>query len=84
MTSKQPDEGITAADEARAELYETLALLRDRLDYAARFDRRADEVRAKVAEVKREKPVLFAAGVAAAAAGAGLIVWGIARKFMKK
>ncbi len=84
MNDRKTDEGVLAADRAREELYETLALLRDRLDYAARFDRRAEEVRAKVADVKREKPLVFVLGVATAAAGVGLVAWGIARKFLVK
>ena len=51
--SRDRDAGVREADQARAELYETLAQLRDRLDYAQRIDdamdRAGDRLRAEPA-----------------------------------
>ncbi|NLA64634.1 MAG: DUF3618 domain-containing protein [Leucobacter sp.] len=74
--------GVAQANRARAELYDTLGQLRDRLDYAQRIDDSLDRAKHRIAEEKRDNPVVFAAAVAGVAAACGLAVWGIARKVM--
>lgn len=73
-----PIGGVAEAGIARAELYDTLAQLRDRLNYARRIDDRIEETRQNFARAQRENPVGFAVGVVAAAATVGVAVWGIA------
>lgn len=78
-----PDEralGVAEAQVARAELYDTLGLLSDRLNYAKRIDEATERVGVRIREERRERPLVFVAGVVAVAATAGLIVWGIARR----
>lgn len=85
MSDQDRDYGVAEAEVARAELYQTLGQLRDRLNYARRFDEAVDRTRDRISAQKRENPVGFAAGVAGAAAIAGLVVWrvavGVARRF---
>lgn len=70
--------GIADAEAARAELYDTLSQLKVQLNYAKRIDDAVDDTKHRIAEVKRRKPLAFAAGVAGAAAIVGAVVWGIA------
>jgi len=83
MTSPQPHsnarDGVAAADRARAELYDTLGQLRERLDYAQRIDDAVDRASRRIAETKRENPLGFAVGVAVAAIAVGGAVWGVSR-----
>lgn len=74
----RPLDGVAEAELARVELYDTLAQLRDRLNYARRIDNRIDEAKQNIIRSKRENPVGFALGTAAAAATVGAVVWGIA------
>lgn len=83
MTERQPDAGITDAQRAREELYDTLGQLRDRLDYAQRIDDAVDRTTRRIAAEKRENPVGFAAGVAVVAGAVGLAAWGLARLVMR-
>lgn len=83
MTEVRPEPSVETAQRARAELYDTLGQLRDRLDYAQRIDDAAERGKRRIAEVQRENPAVFLAGVAAAAAVAGLAVWGVARKVLR-
>ena len=76
-------QGITEADNARAELYDTLAQLRVRLDYAQRIDDSMARARTRIAAEKRENPLLFAAGVASVAVAGGLAAWAITRKVIR-
>ena len=71
--------GVAQAQVARAELYDTLGQLRNRLDYAQRIDDATDRLMLRVEEQKRERPLVFAAGVIAVATIAGTVVWAIAR-----
>lgn len=83
MKAEQMAQGITEADRARAELYDSLAQLRDRLDFAQRIDDSLGRARARITAEKREKPLLFIAGVTAVAAVGGLAVWAIAKKVIR-
>ena len=83
MKAEEMAQGITEADRARAELYDSLAQLRDRLDFAQRIDDGLGRARSRIAAEKREKPLLFAAGVAAVAVTGGLAVWAIAKKVIR-
>lgn len=76
--------GIADAAIARAELYDTLGQLRDRLNYAKRIDDATARLADRVEEERRERPLVFAAGAAAVAAAAGGIVWAIARGVSKR
>lgn len=78
--ARQPDPGIVEAERARAELYDTLAQLRDRLDYAQRIDNAVERGRRRLVRARLERPIAFAAGVASVAAVTGLVVWGVAQK----
>lgn len=83
MSESKQQPGVTEADAARAELYTTLGQLRDRLDYAQRIDDATERAAHRIAETRRENPIGFALGAAAVAAAAGLIVWGVARRFLR-
>lgn len=72
--------GVNEADLARVELYDTLAQLRDRLNYAQRIDNAVDDAKLRLAETRRSKPLAFAAGCVGVATLAGLAAWGIARR----
>lgn len=76
-------DGVDAANLARVELYDTLAQLRDRLDYAQRIDDAVDRTSQRIADAKRENPLGFAVGVAATAAVVGVAVWGVSRLVMR-
>lgn len=78
MTAHEKQQGVADAAAARAELYDTLSQLKDRLNYAQRVDDAVDEAKLRIAEQKRRNPLGFAAGVAGVAAVAGLVVWGVA------
>lgn len=81
--SRDRDAGVREADLARAELYETLAQLRDRLDYAQRIDDAMDRAGDRLRAEQRENPVGFAIGVAIVAGAVGVAVWGAARFVMR-
>lgn len=83
MTEVRPQPGVAEAQQARAELYDTLGQLRDRLDYAQRIDDAAERGKRRIAEVQRENPAVFLAGVAGIAAVTGLAVWGVAQKVLR-
>ena len=78
MSSEEKQRGIADAAEARAELYDTLSQLTDRLNYARRVDDAVADAKLRIAEQRRNQPLAFAAGVAGVAVVAGLAVWGIA------
>ncbi|RGE21929.1 DUF3618 domain-containing protein [Leucobacter sp. wl10] len=84
MTSREKQQGVAEAARARAELYDTLSQLKDRLNYAQRIDDAVGDAKERIAEQKRRNPLGFAAGVAAAAAFAGLAVWGVATAVAKR
>lgn len=83
MSERRTQAGVREADLARAELYDTLAQLRDRLDYAQRIDDAVDRTARRIADEKRENPLGFAVGVGVAAAAVGAAVWGAARLIMR-
>lgn len=64
---------------ARAEVTETLNQVIDKLNFSRRIDVKVAQWQRNVDEVRRTKPAVFVAGVAAAAAVAGLAVWGLVR-----
>lgn len=70
------------AHEARTELYETLALLSDRLNYAKRFDEAVDRTMERIDEEKEYNPLRFAIGVAAVAVAVGALAWVGTRKVL--
>lgn len=76
MSRSQREQGVQAAQEARTELYDTLGQLRDRLDYAHRFDQATQWL-------KHERPAAYAAAVVAVATVAGLVVWGVSAKIVR-
>lgn len=84
MSPEDPHLGVVKADVARAELYDTLSQLRDRLNFAERIDNRVDRARRRIAAEQLENPVRYALGVAAVAATIGVTVWGVARVVMRK
>lgn len=75
---------IDETEFVRAELYDTLGQLRDRLNFAARIDNRIERARIRVAAEQLENPVRFAVGVAAVAATVGVTVWGIASTVIRR
>lgn len=84
MSHEEKLQGVADAAQARAELYDTLSQLKVRLNYAQRVDDAVDDAKQRIAAEKRRNPLAFAAGVAGAAAIAGLAVWGIASVVAKK
>ncbi|MFC5337032.1 hypothetical protein [Leucobacter denitrificans] len=82
--NKSKAQGIIEAELARADLYDTLGQLRDRLNYAQRFDDAVDRVGVRIQEVKEERPAVFAAGVVVAAAAVGAVVWAVASGIAKR
>lgn len=84
MNAEQKQQGIIDAASARAELYDTLGQLTHQLNYARRVDEAIDRAKLRVVAVKQTKPVVFAAGVAGAAAVVGLGVWGVVRVVSKR
>lgn len=75
--------GIAEAQVARAELYDTLGQLSDRLNYAKRIDDATERISARIQEERRERPLVFVAGVVVVAATAGAIVWALAKRASK-
>ncbi|MHA3723890.1 DUF3618 domain-containing protein [Leucobacter sp. HY1910] len=84
MNAHEKQQGIADAAKARAELYDTLGQLTHQLNYARRVDEAIDDARRRMAEVKRSRPVVFAASVAGVAAVVGLGVWGVVRAVSKR
>lgn len=84
MTQQQQRElGLAEAELARAELYDTLGQLRDRLNYAKRIDDATERVGMRIREERQQRPLVFVAGVVAVAATAGVVVWAIAKRASK-
>lgn len=77
---RKPDPGTFEAQRARAELYDTLGQLRERMDYARRIDESMERTRRRIVRGKSENPLGFVLGVAGVAGVAGLAVWGVARR----
>lgn len=75
--------GVLEADLARVELYDTLAQLRDRLDYAQRLDDGLVRTKRRIAVEKRENPLVFGVAVVGTAVVCGVVVWAVARKVMR-
>lgn len=63
----------------RVELNQTLDGLQEKLNVSKRIDEKLMQVRL----LRREKPLVFAAGATGAAALVSLIVWGAVRYIMK-
>ncbi len=84
MSLEEKRHGIAEAARARVELYDTLAQLKDRLNYAQRVDDAVEGAKVRIAAEKRENPLGFAVGVASAAALVGAAVWGVASLVAKK
>lgn len=83
MTEQAQDPGVTQAQRARVELYDTLAQLRDRLDYAQRIDDSVARTKRRIRAEKRENPGVFVAAVAGTALACGLAVWAVTSKVMR-
>jgi hypothetical protein len=81
--SEESKLGVVEADLARAELYDTLGQLRERLDYAKRVDRTIERASRRIAASKRENPAAFASAVVGVAAVCGLAAWGVTRKILQ-
>ena len=84
MNAEEAQVGVENADYVRAELYDTLGQLRDRLNFAQRIDNRIDRARVKVSAMQLENPVKYAACVAGVAATVGVAVWGIANSIVRR
>lgn len=84
MTAHERQRGVAEAAAARAELYDTLSQLKDRLNYAQRIDDAVADAKVRIGEQKRRNPLGFAVGVAGVAATAGLVVWGAASALAKR
>lgn len=84
MNQQERAAGVAEAQTARAELYDTLSLLTDRLNYAQRIDNAVDRTKARFSRLRSEKPVEAVALVAGAAVTAGVVVWAIAAGLTRK
>ena len=80
--SHRTEQGLNTAEAARTELYDTLSLLSDRLNYAQRFDDAVDRTQAKISRSQTENPVGFALVVAGVAITVGVIAWAGASKLL--
>lgn len=69
------NDSMTEAQHARAELYETFALLGERLNVAKRVDERVDEMKDDVRAFQKRNPVGFAIVVASIGLAVGAAVW---------
>ncbi len=83
MSGNERQAGIAEADRARAELYNTLAQLRRRLDYAQRIDDGVARARRRISAEKKENPLFFGAAVAGVALACGAAVWAVAEKVVR-
>lgn len=69
------NDSMTEAQHARAELYETLALLGERLNVAKRVDDRVEDMKDDVRAYRKRNPVGFAIVVASIGVAVGAAVW---------
>lgn len=81
MTNSKTEKQLHLEETARlrAELSETLDGLQDKLNFSKRIDDKVVELQ----KLRREKPLVFAAGAAGASAIVGLVVWGVVRYITK-
>lgn len=81
MTNSKTEKQLHLEETARlrAELSETLDGLQDKLNFSMRIDDKVVELQ----KLRREKPLVFAAGAAGASAIVGLVVWGVVRYITK-
>lgn len=84
MSSSDREQGVSEADRARAELYDTLTQLQGRLNYAQRIDDSVANTKRRIVEEKQRNPLVFFAGVAGVAVVTGLVVWGIAASVSRR
>ena len=84
MNAHEKRQGIADAAKAREELYATLGQLTHQLNYARRVDEALEDARHRMAEIKRTRPVVFAASVAGVAAAVGVGVWAAVRIVAKR
>lgn len=84
MNAHERQHGVQEAARARAELYDTMGQLQDRLNYARRVDMAVADAKVRLRAQQRERPVAFAGGVAGVAALAGLAVWGVVTAVAKR
>lgn len=80
----QDPKSFTDAQAARAELYGTLELLSERLNYGKRFDEATERVEARVRRVQRDRPVAFALAVAGVATVVGVAAWAAVSAIVNK
>lgn len=76
-------QGVTEAERARQELYDTLGQLRVQLDFAQRIDNRVARMKHRLAAEKRENPLAFGAVVVSVAAVSGVGVWAVVSKIAR-
>ncbi|MBC9955124.1 DUF3618 domain-containing protein [Leucobacter sp. cx-42] len=84
MNQQERAAGVAEAQTARAELYDTLSLLTDRLNYAQRIDDAVDRTKVRFSRLREEKPVEAMAIVAGAAVAVGAVVWAVAAGLTRK
>lgn len=84
MSARDREQGVAEAQQARAELYDTLTQLQGRLNYAQRIDDSVADAKRRIVAEKEQNPLRFIAGAAGVAVVAGLVVWGIARSVAKR
>lgn len=76
MNASEKQQGIEAAAQARADVYETLGQLQYNLNFAQRIDDAVDDAKVRFAAKRESEPLVFFAGLAGVAVAAGLVVWG--------
>lgn len=77
-------EMLTETERARSELYATLGLLTERLNYAKRIDAAVDRTVRRIKVQKVRNPLGFAAGVAGVATLAGVVTWSIVSAVVRR
>ena len=75
---------LTETQRAREDLYETLGLLTERLNYAKRIDVAIDRNVRRIKLQKRRNPLGFAAGVTAVAGLVGVVTWSIVSAVVRR
>jgi len=79
----KPEE-LLEASRAREELYDTLSLLSDRLNYAKRFDEATERTEFRMKAYKERNPLGFALTVVGVAATVGVVTWAVTTKILRK
>lgn len=68
----------------RAQLFDTLDAIEDKLNVPKQVGKATDRAKAKIAELREENPQALVGGAAAVALAVGAGVWAVARAVLKR